>query len=319
MEAHVMKRGRLRGRVAARITAALVLVGLAGGCAQDGVKPGPGEPTVSAAGDEVILPIDAYAFTLPEVEQVSRARQRLVVDCMLRFGFELTIDLAQSDRRAENRVKDFGRYGNKRRYGITNPQFAAQYGYHLPSVVDGTAVTPGPESKQDGSAAEELVLSGKAPAGGQPGAVNGKTVPPGGCLGEADSKISPSGGAIQDPELVTQISSDSYNRSLTDPQLGVAFAAWTDCMRGKGYNYPSPQEAGGDFSTDAKVVPPKELATAVADVACKQQTKLVDAWFAFEAKYQQGQLNQHAETLGTIKANRDAQLKRVADILATKP
>jgi hypothetical protein len=319
MEAHVMNRRRLRGRVAARISVALVLVGLAAGCGQEHPKPGAGDPTASAAGDEVILPIDAYAFTLPEVDQVSRARQRLVGDCMHRFGFEFNVDAAQADQRAANRIKDFGRYGNKRRYGITDPAFAAQYGYHLPSVVDGTALTPGPDAKQNGSAAEELVLSGKAPEGGQSGAVNGKTVPPGGCLGEADAKISPSGGGIQDPELVTQISSDSYNRSLTDPGLGTAFAAWTECMRGKGYNYPSPQEAGGDFTTSAKVVPPKELATAVADVACKQQTKLVDAWFGFEVKYQQDQLNQHAETLGHIKANRDVQLKRVADILASKP
>lgn len=314
----------------AGIGAAVLLIGLAAGCTRTGTgADGEGAardgPTAVAAGatDDLALPIDGYAYTVPETGQLLRARQILIGGCMRRFGFTYTTDPAQTDQQQQNRVKDFGRHGNKRRYGVTSVTAATRYGYHLVSAMDGTRQSLPAKQKDGGSgqssAARQLVLSGTAPAGQQPaGQINGVKVPKGGCTGEADTKITDNK-QLGEADLVAQIARDSYERSLTDPAVSAAFTAWAGCMRAKGYSYPSPRKAGSDFDIHTRTVPAAEIAAAKTDVGCKQQTRLIEVWSAFEIKFQNDQIDRHAEELKEIRTDHDARMKRVAEIIASGP
>jgi hypothetical protein len=313
----------LRGRHAGWAISALLLAGLIAGCSADdqGGEPakaaGGGDRKVAQAGadGDVILPIDAYAFSLPQVSQVDRARQVLVQDCMRRFGFEFPFDVALDKQREAALVEDFGINGNKRRYGVTDPAAAAKYGFHSPSDVNGTRPKIDlAKEKQKGSAAQEMVLTGNAAPGQKiPTQVGGKALPKGGCRGAADAKLNPNG-PIGDPAVVSQIPRDSFDRSVNDPGVLEVFSRWSACMKEKGYDYPAPVESGGDFDTSKKTVSAKEIAVAKADVACKTQTKTLEVWQAFEVAYQNEQIERHAEALKAAQADRDAQLKRAADV-----
>ncbi|BBH71278.1 hypothetical protein ACTI_79630 [Actinoplanes sp. OR16] len=306
--------------------AALMLTTALTGCSSDAAAPGtgPGAAQPAAAGaslpaadGEIVLPIDAYAFTFPQMSQLDRARQTLVRDCMQRFGFTYPFDAARMEERERGLVLDFGVYGNKRRYGPTDAGDAGKYGYHSPSDIEiGKPKIDVAKEKENGSAAQQMVLTGEGPDGkSAPDSVGGQKIPEGGCVGEADTQISPQN-ALGDAGPVSQIARDSFDRSLADPEVTAAFKEWSSCMSGSGYNYPTPKEAGGDFSTDTEKVSAKEIAAAKADVACKEKSGLIAAWQGFEVAYQNAQIEKNAQSLQAAKAERDAQLKRAAEIVA---
>jgi hypothetical protein len=223
-------------------------------------------------------------------------------------------------RARQAQLANFGLYGNKRRYGVTDEATARKYGYHLPSLVDGG---PAPRPSKGGAAhglsamtpAMMTVLTGERPGGGAAPDINGQSVPEGGCRGEATRTLSKLGSVGQIP-LVGRIRADSFTRSVTDPKVTAAFKAWSDCMGAKGYRYDSPRTAGSDLDTKSPAVSPRETAIAAADVACKKSTDVVRIWSAFEIDYQNKQIDQHAQELKDIAADKEQLLKRVGEIVA---
>jgi hypothetical protein len=67
-------------------------------------------------------------------------------------------------------------------------------------------------------------------------------------------------------------------------------------MAAAGHDYPGPLDPPKDPRFQGAVATPLEVATARADVACKQRTNLVGVWFADESRLQ----------LSLIQANRRA-------------
>jgi hypothetical protein len=313
--------------VGAALTAAAC--GGAGGGSPTSVA---GTPRITSEG-EPILPIDAYALKLSEVQQIGLARDLLAGQCMREFGFSFDAAgfTAKSRKAAENDIKNHGEYGNKRRYGSPTLTHATRYGFRMPTQVDGTEL-PQPKSKEESkrnvrglgylTPAKELVLTGQAPDGKKAGSVNGQQVPGGGCLGEADSKL---GGNPGEAPLVAKISRDSFNRSFTDSAVTAAFAKWSACVKAEGYNWPTPREAGTGFGQDNEAAasrgtapPPKEIAAARANFLCQQQVKLVPIWSGFEAKYQKGQIDKNFEELEKIRKDQQNRLKFVSEIIAKR-
>jgi hypothetical protein len=96
----------------------------------------------------------------------------------------------------------------------------------------------------------------------------------------------------------------------------AAFKQWSSCMRGKGYPYQTPRDAGAEFDVNTETVPPAEIAAAEADVACKQRTHLVDIWRGYEVDFQTTRIKAEAAAFQTAKKNHDARMKRVADVLS---
>jgi len=298
--------------------------GRAGQVGQGAAPGGKPTPSASPAAGEMVLPIDAYGVRIAERTQLGRARTVLIGQCVRRFGFsfDAAAGAAGSEQAAQNDVKDLGVYGNKRRYGVTSAAVAAKYGYHLESVVDRTA--PGDERKEDPhgfgrmTPALQAVLRGKTASGARPPAVDGQQVPPKGCMGEAETKLAEAGAppSFNMAELVGKIRADSFAASLTDPKVTATFAKWSACMRGKGYDFPMPLEASRDFDLEGRGVTPREIATAKADVACKEQTDLIEIWYGFESRYQQKQIDRQVEELEQIKKEHAARMRVVAEILA---
>lgn len=315
---------------AAGLLAVCGLLMATGACTSD--KPSDGRPATttrgtpapgqSAGAADFALPIDSYTYTNDQNAEIVLAQSILTGTCMRRFGFayDLAADQATMQRARQVQAKNFGLYGNERRYGVTDDAAARKYGYHLPASVDGGA-TPRPSK---GGPAHGLpamtpqmmtVLTGQRPDGGKAAAVGGESVPKGGCRGEASSTLTKLGTVGQIP-LVGRIRADSFTRSVTDPEVTSAFKAWSDCMSAKGYKYDSPRVAGADLDTKGPAVSPRETAVATADVACKKSTNVVEIWSAFEIAYQNKQIDEHAQELKDITQERDKLLKRVGEIIA---
>jgi hypothetical protein len=272
------------------VLAAAAVAALAG-CAS--TPPAALPPPADTHGD-FVLPADAYAFTLPETGRIDLARQLLAGKCMQRLGYAFDPDAARREISAGNRntVTDLGWYGNRRRYGVTDPAIAARYGYHL--------VTPN--------------LGGTSPAPGL-----GTLTPAmrsalaGTCTREAAAALSPDG-VVGEADAVAALGSGSFRDSLRDPAVTAVFAQWSGCMRDRGYRYASPAVAGAEFDVDSPHITPAEIAAAEADVDCKQRTHVLDVWHGFEVSYQNARIAADPSAFAQARKDHDAEMRRVAAV-----
>jgi hypothetical protein len=235
-----------------------------------------------------VLPINAYTLTTAEQQQIGRAQTVVLYSCMGRAGYGAHFDLSAArqaaDLNARNAVIDDGAYGNRRRYGVIDLTTVAKYGYHRAASVNRvTSSAPGGGSglsKGDMSAAELAAL--------------------GRCGTEADT-ASYGATKVDRVDVAEEISKASLDKSLNDPTVKAAFAEWSQCMKAKGYDWANPRVAGSAFDGNNSVVSPQEIAAAQTDVACKQQTHVVDVWQAFEVRYQNTQIEQQFQELQQTK------------------
>lgn len=273
----------------------LLAVVLLAGCAAD--PPAAAPPPADTHGD-FVLPADAYAFTLPETGRIDLARELLAGKCMRRLGYAFDPDQARQQIAAGNAhtVTDLGWYGNKRRYGVTDPAIAARYGYHLvnPSL-GGTSPAPG--------------FGALTPAM--------RTALTGTCTREAVTALSPDG-VVGEADVVAALGSGSFRDSLHDPAVTAAFARWSACMLESGHHYASPAVAGTDFDIDSPHITPAETAAASADVVCKQRTHVLDVWHGFETTDQNGQIARHRTAFAAARSGHDVEMRRVDAVLAAE-
>jgi hypothetical protein len=244
---------------------------------------------------DFVLPSDTYAFTLPEIGRIDLAKQLLIGKCMQRLGYRFDAAAARRDIAAgnHNTVTDLGWYGNPRRYGVTDPAVAARYGYHLetPSLGGGTAA-PG--------------------LGTVTGAMRRSLT--GSCAPEATTALSPDG-VVAESDVVADVSARSFRESMHDPAVLAAFGQWARCMGAKGYRYSAPAEACAEFDVDSPRIPAAEIAAAEADVACKQQTHLIDGWHGFEVRYQNDRIAAQRTAFDQAMKDHDAQMRRVDQVI----
>lgn len=306
------------------VTNAVLLVGLAGcGSGVDAAAEANRAAAAATthggtAGNELILPINAFGYTVPERNKLGWARQILTGACMRRLGYsynDAADDAAQHERAVAVDLADHGSYGNKRRYAVTDLAIAGWYGYHLVSTVTSTG-RRNPQRAAPMKAAENEALTGFG-AGGKPATRggNGRPVPAGGCISAADADLADSG-QVGEAKVVNQLDSRSYQQSLHDTKVTAAFRAWSTCMASKGYNIADPLRASDGFDLDTRTVTAAEIATARTDVSCKQQTRLTDIWFSSEVAYQKMQIKQHADQFHKARLEHDTVMKTVAKIVS---
>jgi hypothetical protein len=205
------------------------------------------------AGDELILPVNAYDFTVPERNRLGWARQVLVGACLRRlgFGYDAATTTAQYKRLAAIDLADHGVYENKRRYVVTDPATAGKYGYHLVSTVTGAQATAGrrdPHGPGATNVAEREALIGVG-LSGKPvtHTADGRPVPAGGCVGAANATLSRSG-SVGEAKSVSRLDGTSYKQSLHDAKVVAAFGAWSRCMADRGYHIADPVKASDGFN-----------------------------------------------------------------------
>lgn len=222
------------------------------------------------------LPIQAYLPTATQARLVTKSRDQLIDACMSAAGYD-----------AWEPAPDLPAVGGKTltdwRYGIHDGQLAAKRGYH-PAQDEQEAYDKAMEAGAvDTSGADEATLRR--------------------CVGQADGKV-------PDPQasaIVQQISGDAYEKSAKAPEVVAVFAKWSSCMKGKGYpSYERPMDASDDprFADPHKVTG-KEIATATADIACRDTYDVARTWFDAEAKIQRAEIaenldafNKAAEAVG---------------------
>ncbi|MEU0194981.1 hypothetical protein ABZ250_34965, partial [Streptomyces afghaniensis] len=146
----------------------------------------------------------------------------------------------------------------------------------------------------------------------------GKPVPEEGCMGEARRALVRDG-AVGEAEPVRRIDTASVLRAMEDPRVRSAFDRWSACMEKRGHAYDDPWQAINDKAFRRPGVSPREIATAVADVACKRETNLVGVWYAVDAAYQRRMLAAAGEQLlEALKERKRGQLAAAEHVLATR-
>ncbi|MDJ0344626.1 hypothetical protein QMK19_27055 [Streptomyces sp. H10-C2] len=146
--------------------------------------------------------------------------------------------------------------------------------------------------------------------------IAGKKVPPGGCFGEARQILGSSTRGVS--PLVQQLTNKSYPESMNDPGVKAVFAQWSGCMRQKGFSYAAPMDPNDDprFRPSPKGVSPLEIATAMADLSCRDTYKIAEVWHEAESRIQQRYIQENAAALAADRRNLDAVIRQATSVLA---
>ncbi|MFI9031071.1 hypothetical protein [Streptomyces sp. NPDC053560] len=283
---------------------------LAGACALP-AAPAPSHedrppPTPTQQVRSLVLPFDAYQLSLAEYYTLSAARDRLIRTCLGRLGGEWPV----IDRPA--RAVD---WKNRRRYGVIETDVAARFGYHAPQNL----LSPYPAVVQR-EEQREAALS--------PRARKAALDPRHGCALTADRQLLRGGDA--DERKLHTLDATAFKQSRSDPSVKKAQQAWRTCMREEHHPYTSPEAAVNDArwwkedtaagaseetnntSADASG---EEIATAKADVRCKQRTAFARTWFTAEKTLQEKSVREHAHYFHGLKTAKLRQLRTARAVL----
>lgn len=250
----------------------------------------------------ITLPLDTYVQSFGERQTVLRAEYALTKSCVEKFGFQFaapTWDKSSSD------VVDAGQPTHYRLYGLLDESHAKLMGYHSYGQIPASEA-----AYADKKLPNDYYNVVAAKFGG--GVFNGKTIPDGGCLGAAQREVE----GAADLSLPDQLASRAWTAAKGDSRVAAAFAKWSACMAGSGYQYSTPMEANNDPKWSGEKASAEEIAVAVADVNCKKATNLVGVRMAVDAAYQREAIGQHGAELDAIKAGLTRQATTASAILA---
>jgi hypothetical protein len=230
------------------------------------------------------LPVEAFMATKAETRLISEARDSLIDKCMEDAGFEKWTPAPDLPELGGTTLVDW-------RYGIHDADAAAERGYH-----------PAAEQQQ---AYDEAMMAG---AVDESGADEGKLR---GCVQAADGQAP----SAQPADLVQRIGGDSFRQSKKDPNVVAVFAKWSSCMKAKGYSYKEPMEANDDARfSDHRKVTALEIATAKADIQCRDRYSVEKTWFDAEAKQQLKAIEKNRPALEEVKANNKAAVAKASTV-----
>ncbi|WP_329494765.1 hypothetical protein [Kitasatospora herbaricolor] len=237
------------------------------------------------------LPMGSYMENYSQRRTISAAVGHLTHECMARFGF--SYDPPATDGSPASVYDDTNM---ARRYGITDRELAAKFGYGLGD--DSYTPPPGPRMTD----AEIAVFSGHVAL--KPGAAaaaptyNGIPVPKDGCRRESLDKV----GGMLDTGLPGRLDSQSLETSQGDPAVQDALHQWSACMAGRGYTVDIPYNADRLApGSGAQGASSAQLTVALADIDCKEKTDLVGIWFRTETKVQNQLIEQNQLALSEVR------------------
>jgi hypothetical protein len=201
-------------------------------------------------------------------------------------------------------------------YDITSLAQAESYGYGQPGQGQGPAGTAGPvgpavpgfikEMQQHGTAWTSALL------GFVPGARASRPQREG-CFQVAELELYGPINGNPDPDPVPGLAVQAAQWTQSDHRVLALEHQWSRCMAGRGFTDSTPAQAQ---QRNWPATPtPVEIATAEADVSCKQRTNLVNTWLTVEAAYQQALVAQNLTALSDLQANFSALLRRAEALL----
>ncbi|MGP9017575.1 hypothetical protein ACT1U9_04090 [Streptomyces sp. BR1] len=269
------------------------------------------------------LPITAYRPTGAEYTRINQAKADVTRQCMEGLGFTgfqpAPVQSLGPGRDGADGMQDL----DELRYGTYDPAQAAKYGYKPEFVVNRTNAFAAPPAEPERSPEEWLALTGTkkersdSPQSGLAATKlkSGATVPYGGCLYQSLQKVT--GGKPLIADLVTALSGQSFKSSLEDRRVKDVFAAWSSCMKDKGYSYADPMKANDDPKFSAKTATAAEIETAKADAACKGKVDLIKVWHSVDVEIQERLMQEHSAELAQIMQDKDSAL-RVAESVSSR-
>lgn len=245
-------------------------------------EPALGEVQRVLAKSQIVLPLDQFEDDSADSKLYLQAIHILAARCADRFGVKST----------NHSTSDLAPGGpNQSRYGIVDSAVAARFGYHSHDQA-GAAARDNAKNSPDAwnpSPKEVVVMRGTKADGGPlardevPKDTNGEPLPEGGCLSWANRELT--GGKQIDFDLINRWGAEAGKAAESDSRVRAAKDAWSGCMKTRGYDYKSPWDPNDAFAS-GPTTSAKEIATAEADVKCRQETNLVGIWMAVDAANQ---------------------------------
>jgi hypothetical protein len=259
------------------------------------------------------MPLEAYqAISTQQQVALADASTLLVQHCMAARGFEDTSSTSPplSSVATLGQVEAAGAgltsITQARTFGFARPKNAGSGQSGLQIIGFVSAAGFGQSLKAGRAYAEALYGFGPGIGSGPGGHL--------GCLQQASKQVYGQLFGEPVPDPVPQIAEQAVSYTRTDPRIRAVDRAWSACMARHFYHYANPRQVEG---RRWKSPPNKaEIATAVADVACKAQVNLLNTWLAVEAAYQQALIGQNLATLSQLQANFAPLLRRANTALA---
>jgi hypothetical protein len=268
----------------------------------------PAIPSASSS-QPINLPLTAYVdvATLQQAA-LSDATTLLTQKCMAARGFDYSAETTPAEDQAVVQATEYG-------YGVSSVTDAATYGYGQPSSNSdsggGPAIAALGGFASFGDLASQPRAWTVALLGFAPGALIGRS-PEEGCLQQVNTLLYDRGAVLADPVPAIAVQASQWTQ--TDPRILAMDAAWSRCMAQRGYKYGNPQQPAEHNWPRAPTS--QEIATAVADVTCKQQVDYVNTWLTIEAAYQAALVGTELATLSNLQASFARMLKRAETLLA---
>ncbi|WP_133909279.1 hypothetical protein [Actinophytocola oryzae] len=197
--------------------------------------------------------------------------------------------------------------------GLVSASEAAQFGYKPAWYADHARRVADAKSRQEKWSAPMLgVLNGDGPS-----KVKGVDVPVGGCNAEARRILGRNTeGKPGDEGFVLHLEGTAGQLAEKDSRLRAVFAKWSECMAASGYYYRDPWQANGDPAFGADIASAAEIATATADVACRDKHNVNGVWVALQAAYQDQLIESNADALRRHGSATAGQLRHATNVLA---
>ncbi|MCA1220753.1 hypothetical protein, partial [Streptomyces sp. 8L] len=266
----------------------------------------PGVPVLTDANHRP-MPLDPYLLDPRQTRTIDAAYTTLVSRCMRRFGYAYAQPGGNTDPTGIGADAPTTRMDGY--FGFQTMAHAKTWGYHP----EGTSAQGGGQAPPR-TATENTALTGtsdphsKNGPGGQD--VHGRTVPDHGCVGEANRLLTGSvTGTTGNPDFVVSLKFDTLSKGRQDPRTRAVFAAWSHCMKDKGFTYTDPLAAAGDPRWSTAAGPTgEELRVAVADQECRGDTNVVGVWFAVDYGYQREAVQHNRARLATVRSAMAAHL-----------
>ncbi|WP_431894693.1 hypothetical protein [Micromonospora haikouensis] len=242
------------------------------------------------------LPLDRYFPDQLEASEIRRARDSVMVECLRRFGFSMALPEWSSPPVGGK---------NERRYLLASLSRAREFGYKWPEISQHRSPSGPVMAPQI-----QAVLSGAGSS-----VVAGERVPEGGCHGEADRRLKINEAPGSDLDFLRRLDARAYTAMKGDARILAAIVGWSACMKKAGFDYPDPGRANDDPAFNTIVASVDEIATAVADVSCKEQVGLVPLMAAIEVAFQNREIEGAKERLGDIMDRKREQIGLAREIL----
>lgn len=113
-------------------------------------------------------------------------------------------------------------------------------------------------------------------------------------------------------DLVASLVSDTTHAARADSRSVSADSAWSECMRDRGFEVPSPDESSNTYiELDLEL----QVPVAVADVECKYATNYFGIRFGVESAYQRAAIEERFQELEAIAAEHRVTLERAEAVL----